>query len=50
MDFNETDRKISLSIKALLMPERRNNENHSKQQDAEVVPVDIDAVIAQQEE
>ncbi len=50
VDFNETDRKISLSIKALLMPERRNNENHSKQQDAEVVPVDIDAVIAQQEE
>lgn len=48
VDFNEADRKISLSIKALLMPERRNNENRSRQ-DAEVVPVDIDAVIAQQE-
>ena len=50
VDFNGADKKISLSMKALLMPERRNNENHSKQQDAEVVPVDIDAVIAQQEE
>ncbi len=49
VDFNEADRKISLSIKALLMPERKNNENRSKQ-DAEVVPVDIDAVIAQQED
>ncbi len=49
VDFNAADKKISLSIKALLMPERRNGENRSRQ-DAEVVPVDIDAVIAQQKD
>jgi ribosomal protein S1 len=42
VDFNEADRKISLSIKALTAPEPR----EEKQEDAEVVSIDIDAVIA----
>ena len=41
VDFNEADKKISLSIKALTAPEPKAQED-----DADVVSVDIDAVIA----
>ncbi len=44
VDFNENDRKISLSIKALLAPEPKKE----VQEDEDVVSVDIDAVIAEQ--
>ncbi|MDE6639460.1 MAG: 30S ribosomal protein S1 [Acetatifactor sp.] len=47
VDFNEADRKISLSIKAMLVPESGQEDEDS---DADVVSVDIDAVIAAQEE
>ena len=40
VDFNEADKKISLSVKAMLAPEPK------KEDDAEVASVDIDAVIA----
>lgn len=40
VDFNEADRKISLSVKALSTPD------HSRESDEDVVSVDIDAVIA----
>ncbi len=43
VDFNEEGRKISLSIKALTAPEPK----EEKEDDADVVSVDIDAVIAQ---
>lgn len=43
VDFNEADRKISLSIKALTAPDSAARDEDS---DADVVPVDIDAVIA----
>ncbi len=46
VDFNEESRKISLSIKALLVPEQK---EEAKEEDADVVSVDIDAVIAQEE-
>ena len=45
VDFNENDKKISLSIKAMFAPEAAEEES-----DAEVVSVDIDAVIAAQED
>ncbi len=45
VDFNEADRKISLSIKAMLVPE-----SGQEDEDADVVSVDIDAVIAAQDE
>lgn len=44
VDFNEEDKKISLSIKAMYAPEPRDDE------DADVVPVDIEASIAAQDE
>ncbi|MCM1056707.1 MAG: 30S ribosomal protein S1 [Firmicutes bacterium] len=47
VDFNEADRKISLSVKAMLVPEAGREEEDP---DADVVSVDIDAVIAAQEE
>ncbi len=47
VDFNEADRKISLSIKAMLAPESGQVPDDS---DADVVPVDIEAVIAAQED
>lgn len=47
VDFNEADKKISLSIKALLAPEAE--EEAAVEEDADVVSVDIDAVIAEQE-
>ena len=47
VDFNEADKKISLSIRALLAPEAaEKKEEASKNDDADVVSVDIDAVIA----
>ena len=45
VDFNEADKKISLSLKALLAPEAE----ESKEDDAEVASVDVEAVIAEQE-
>ena len=44
VDFNEADRKISLSVKALLAPET------AEESDSDEVSVDIDAVIAAQED
>ena len=44
VDFNEADKKISLSVKALLAPEAE-----EVVEDADVVSVDVDAVIAEQE-
>ncbi len=46
VDFNEADRKISLSVKALLAPEHGAGE----ETDSDEVSVDIDAVIASQED
>lgn len=48
VDFNEADRKISLSVKALLEPESR--EEVRDLSNEESVSVDIDAVIAMDEE
>ena len=44
VDFNAEDKKISLSIKAMFAPEA--DEEASEKEDADVVAVDIDAVIA----
>ena len=44
VDFNEADKKISLSIKALQAPEKK-----EEQEDGDVVSVDIDKVIADQD-
>ena len=51
VDFNEEGKKISLSIKAMLAPEVREEPVEEKvvEEDADVVSVDIDAVIAKQE-
>ena len=46
VDFNEADKKISLSIKAMLEPEK--TEEAAVEEDADVVDVDIEAVIAQE--
>ena len=46
VDFNEADKKISLSMKALLEPEK--TESAEEEEDADVVDVDIEAVIAQE--
>ncbi len=46
VDFNEADKKISLSMKALLAPEPA----AAEESDEDVVSVDIDAVIASQGE
>ncbi|MCM1100715.1 MAG: 30S ribosomal protein S1 [Clostridium sp.] len=48
VDFNGEDRKISLSIKALLAPDPA--EETGEDEDADVVSVDIDAVIAAESE
>lgn len=52
VDFNEDDKKISLSIKALLAPEPAASAEAppAEDEDADVVSVDIDAVIASQTE
>lgn len=47
VDFNEADKKISLSVKSLLTPEKTEEDANI---DADEVAVDIDAVIAAQEE
>ena len=44
VDFNVADKRISLSVKALLAPEAEESK-----EDADVVPVDIEAVAAEQE-
>ena len=44
VDFNDADKKISLSIKALHAPEKK-----EEQEDGDVVSVDIDKVIADQD-
>ncbi len=49
VDFNATDRKISLSIKALLAPEEE-AAPEKEESDAEFVSVDIDAEIAKDAE
>ena len=46
VDFNEADKKISLSVKALLAPEPA---KEAEKEDEDVVSVDIDAVIANEE-
>lgn len=46
VDFNEADKKISLSIKAMLAPEPK----ESTEDDADVVSVDIESVIASESE
>jgi ribosomal protein S1 len=46
VDFNEADKKISLSIKAMFAPEPK---EEKADEDADVVSVDIDAVIASEE-
>jgi ribosomal protein S1 len=48
VDFNDADKKISLSVKALLAPEAEESAPEAEE-DADAVPVDIDAVIAGQE-
>jgi ribosomal protein S1 len=49
VDFNEEGKKISLSIKALLVPEPKEAPAPKVEDDSDVVSVDIDAVIAKQE-
>ena len=49
VDFNEEGKKISLSIKALFAPEVKEAVEEEAADDADVVSVDIDAVIAKQE-
>ena len=50
VDFNGEDKKISLSVKALLAPEpEAEPAEEVKKDDADVVSVDIDAVIAAEE-
>ncbi len=46
VDFNEEDKKISLSIKAMFAPEK---EEAPVEEDGDVVSVDIDKVIAEQD-
>lgn len=50
VDFNEEDKKISLSIKALFAPDPAKDEDTAEDEDAEAVSVDIDAVIAAENE
>ena len=47
VDFNEADKKISLSVKAMYAPEPK---EEKAEDDADVVSVDIDAVIASESE
>ena len=47
VDFNEEDKKISLSIKAMLAPEPK---EEAVEENEDVVSVDIDAVIANEQE
>ncbi len=47
VDFNNEDKKISLSVKAMLAPEPK---AEALEEDADVVSVDIEAVIASEQE
>ncbi len=47
VDFNDEDKKISLSIKAMLAPEPK---EEAAEENEDVVSVDIDAVIANEQE
>ena len=47
VDFNNEDKKISLSVKAMLAPEPK---TEAPEEDADVVSVDIEAVIASEQE
>ena len=49
VDFNEADKKISLSIKAMFAPEKE-EEAAAPEEEGDVVSVDIDKVIAEQSE
>ncbi len=49
VDFNSEDKKISLSIKAMMAPEPEAEEQETEE-DADVVSVDIDAVISAEED
>ena len=49
VDFNAEDKKISLSIKALTAPQPE-EKAEEPEEDADVVSVDIDAVIAAEKE
>ncbi len=48
VDFNEEDKKISLSVKAMFAPEPK--EETAEEEDADVVSVDIESVIAKESE
>ena len=48
VDFNEEDKKISLSVKAMFAPEPK--EETAEEEDADVVSVDIESVIAKENE
>ena len=48
VDFNEEDKKISLSVKAMFAPEPK--EETPEEEDADVVSVDIESVIAKENE
>jgi len=48
VDFNESEKKISLSIRALVEPEEKGSDKDDN--DADVASVDIDAVIASESE
>ncbi|NLL77972.1 MAG: 30S ribosomal protein S1 [Clostridiales bacterium] len=50
VDFNEEEKKISLSVKALFAPEPKEEDAEAEESDADVVSVDIDAVIASEQE
>ena len=49
VDFNDEDKKISLSIKAMFAPEPK-EEAAEEESDEDVVSVDIEAVIASEQE
>lgn len=49
VDFNDEDKKISLSIKAMFAPEPQ-EEQDAVEEDPDVVSVDIEAMIANEEE
>lgn len=49
VDFNDDDKKISLSVKAMFAPEPK-EEAEEPESDEDVVSVDIDAVIASEQE
>ena len=50
VDFNEEDKNISLSITEMLAPEPKEEEAVEENDDADVVSVDIDSVIAKEKE